>query len=104
MDSHDLSIRDFHLRPGMLVLATTREVIHLTAGYAAQVSGLSTNSRMGLNINSGAPWIDPGFKGTITLELSVASVVPVVLYKGMRIAQFIFHELSSPAMLALRRC
>ena len=88
---------DFLLRPGVLVLVASREVIGVNNEFSAEVHGVSSNGRMGLTVHSGSPWIDPGFHGQLTLELGATSDVPVVIYPGMRIGQVVFHELTSAA-------
>lgn len=81
----------FTLLPGELYLASTQEKLILPADLAAQVSGKSTIGRLGLNVHITAGWIDPGFHGTITLE--IATIKPIVVYPDMRIGQLIFYRL-----------
>jgi len=87
-------------------LGTTIERFELPANICAQVDGKSTLGRLGLSNHQTAGWIDAGFCGNITLELSNSSPIPVELYPGMKIGQIIFFE-SIPAEIPYgdkRRC
>jgi dCTP deaminase len=88
----------FVLRPGEFVLAQTLERVGLPAWMAAKLEGKSSLGRLGLELHATAGFIDPGFHGTITLELSLVSPRPLILYPGMKIGQLAFYSLSSPAM------
>lgn len=83
--------QSFVLHPGQLVLGATLEYISLPASIAASVEGRSSWGRLGLFVAT-ASTIAPGFKGCITLELVNSGEVPIVLYPGVRIAQFVFHR------------
>jgi len=85
------------LAPGMFVLANTIETIGLCDEYAARVEGKSSLGRLGLMVHSTAGFIDPGFRGQITLELSNVNNSPIMLTPGMLIAQLCVFELKSPA-------
>lgn len=87
----------FMLRPGDFVLASTLEWINIPADLVARLDGKSSLGRMGLLIHSTAGFIDPGFSGTITLELSNVSNLPVTLYPRMKIGQLSFQRLECPA-------
>lgn len=87
----------FVLHPGEFVLGTTLETISLGADVVARLDGKSSLGRLGLLIHSTAGIIDPGFTGTITLELSNVSTLPIAMYPGMKIGQFVFEELDKPA-------
>lgn len=87
----------FILRPRELVLASTLEAVTLPAGIAARLEGISSLGRLGLQAHVTAGWIDPGFCGQVTLELSNLTTLPVMLWPGMRIGQLCFFRLSSPA-------
>lgn len=78
-------------------LATTRERINLPHNMSAFVEGRSSIGRMGLFIQN-AGWVDPGFKGQITLELFNSTHNPIELRAGRRICQLVFAELKSPAL------
>jgi dCTP deaminase len=87
----------FVLHPHELVLACTREAVTLPAGIAARLEGKSSLGRLGLQAHATAGWIDPGFTGQVTLELSNVTTLPVMLWPGMSIGQLCFFRLSSPA-------
>lgn len=86
------------LEPGELILATTRETVALPDDLTAQVLGRSSLGRLGVSVHQTAGFIDPGFEGQITLELSNHGPAPVELTPGRRICQIVFSELSSPAL------
>lgn len=88
---------DFILHPGEFVLASTYEVITLPDDIAGRLEGKSSLGRLGLLTHSTAGFIDPGFSGHITLELSNVANLPVKLYPGMKIGQLCLIKLSSPA-------
>lgn len=85
------------LRPGQLVLATTKERVGLAASLAARLEGKSTLGRLGLSIHRTAGYIDPGFDGRITLELTLAAPFPMALTPGMLIGQLAVSRTVSPA-------
>ena len=87
----------FILHPGEFVLASTYEVITLPDDIAGRLEGKSSLSRLGLLTHSTDGFIDPGFSGHITLELSNVANLPVKLYPGMKIGQLCLIKLSSPA-------
>lgn len=87
----------FVLHPREFVLASTYESLSLPSDIAARLEGKSSLGRLGLVTHSTAGFIDPGFRGTITLELSNASTLPIKLWPGMKIGQLCFFQLSSPA-------
>jgi len=88
---------DFILHPGEFVLASTYEVITLPDDIAGRLEGKSSLGRLGLLTHSTAGFIDPGFSGHITLELSNVANLPVKLFPGMKIGQLCLIKLSSPA-------
>jgi dCTP deaminase len=88
---------EFVLHPGEFVLASTYEVITLPDDVAGRLEGKSSLGRLGLLTHSTAGFIDPGFSGHITLELSNVANLPVKLYPGMKIGQLCLFRLSSPA-------
>lgn len=93
----ELDLREcFILHPGEFALATTMETITLSDLLAARLEGKSSLGRLGLMTHSTAGFIDPGFSGQITLELSNVSNLPIKLYPGMRIGQVCFFPLYSP--------
>ncbi len=87
----------FILHPGEFVLASTYELITLPDDVAARLEGKSSLGRLGLLTHSTAGWIDPGFSGHVTLELSNVATLPIKLWPGMKIGQLCFFRLSSPA-------
>ena len=87
----------FILHPGEFVLASTYEIISLPDDLAGRLEGKSSLGRLGLLTHSTAGFIDPGFSGHITLELSNVANLPVKLFPGMKIGQLCLIRLSSPA-------
>ena len=87
----------FILHPGEFVLASTYEVITLPDDIAGRLEGKSSLGRLGLLTHSTAGFIDPGFSGHITLELSNVANLPVKLFPGMKIGQLCLIKLSSAA-------
>ena len=89
--------RAFVLHPGEFALGTTEERVKMPADLVGLVDGRSSIGRLAVVVHATAGFIDPGFEGQITLELSNIGSIPVKLYPGMRVAQISLHELSSPA-------
>ena len=87
----------FILHPGEFVLGSTYEVITLPDDVAARLEGKSSLGRLGLLTHSTAGFIDPGFSGHVTLELSNVATLPIKLWPGMKIGQLCFFRLSSPS-------
>lgn len=87
----------FVLHPGEFVLASTYEVITLPDDVAGRLEGKSSLGRLGLLTHSTAGFIDPGFSGHVTLELSNVATLPILLYPGMKIGQLCLFRLSSAA-------
>ncbi len=87
----------FVLHPGEFVLASTLEVVTLPDDIAARLEGKSSLGRLGLLTHSTAGFIDPGFSGHVTLELSNVATLPILLWPGMKIGQLCFFRLSSAA-------
>ncbi|GIH28176.1 dCTP deaminase [Acrocarpospora phusangensis] len=87
----------FILHPGEFVLASTYEVISLPDDIASRLEGKSSLGRLGLLTHSTAGFIDPGFEGHVTLELSNVATLPIKLWPGMKIGQLCMFRLSSPA-------
>ena len=87
----------FILHPGEFVLGSTLEVIGLADDIVARLEGKSSLGRLGLLIHSTAGFIDPGFKGQVTLELSNVATLPIAIYPKMKIGQVSFYQLSTPA-------
>jgi deoxycytidine triphosphate deaminase len=94
-----LSVADdesFVLHPGEFVLGQTLEWTELPDDLVARLEGKSSLGRLGLLIHSTAGYVDPGWKGKLTLELSNVAKLPIALYFGMKIGQISFFEMSSP--------
>jgi dCTP deaminase len=87
----------FILHPGEFVLASTYEVITLPDDVASRLEGKSSLGRLGLLTHSTAGFIDPGFSGHITLELSNVANLPITLWPGMKIGQLCILRLTSPS-------
>jgi dCTP deaminase len=87
----------FVLHPGEFVLGSTLEVLTLPDDLAGRLEGKSSLGRLGLLTHSTAGFIDPGFSGHITLELSNVANLPITLWPGMKIGQLCLFQLSSAA-------
>jgi len=87
----------FILHPGEFALASTYEQVGLPDDIAARLEGKSSLGRLGLLTHSTAGFIDPGFEGHVTLELSNVATLPIRLWPGMKIGQLCFFRLTSPA-------
>ena len=87
----------FILHPGEFVLGSTYEQITLPDDIAARLEGKSSLGRLGLLTHSTAGFIDPGFSGHVTLELSNVATLPIKLWPGMKIGQVCYFRLTSPA-------
>jgi dCTP deaminase len=87
----------FILHPGEFVLGSTYEMVTLPEDIAARLEGKSSLGRLGLLTHSTAGFIDPGFSGHVTLELSNMATLPIKLWPGSKIGQLCFFRLTSPA-------
>ena len=85
------------LHPGEFVLGSTYEQVTLPDDVAARLEGKSSLGRLGLLTHSTAGFVDPGFSGHVTLELSNVATLPITLWPGMKVGQLCFFRLSSPA-------
>jgi dCTP deaminase len=88
---------EFILHPGDFVLGTTRERVEIPHDLVANVEGRSSLGRLAVVVHATAGFVDPGYRGQVTLELSNLGTAPVALTPGMRVSQLVFTELSSPA-------
>jgi dCTP deaminase len=88
----------FVIHPSDFILASTAERITLPTDIAAKIEGRSSLGRLGLIIHATAGYVDPGFSGHLTLEISNISRLPIKLYSGMRIGQMAFIKMSSPVI------
>src|SRR5881227_1469693 len=87
----------FMLHPGEFVLGSTLERVRLPDDMVARLEGKSSLGRLGLLIHSTAGYVDPGWDGYLTLELSNVANLPITIYPGMKIGQISFFRLTSPA-------
>ncbi len=87
----------FILHPGEFVLGSTFERVSLPDDLVGRIEGKSSLGRLGLLIHSTAGFIDAGFSGHITLELSIVAYLPITLYPGMKIGQVSFLRMTTPA-------
>jgi dCTP deaminase len=87
----------FILHPGEFVLGTTLERVRVGVDMVARLEGKSSLGRLGLLIHSTAGFIDPGFDGNITLELSNVATLPITIYPGMKIGQISFLQMTTAA-------
>jgi dCTP deaminase len=87
----------FILHPGEFVLGSTLERVRIPDDLVARLEGKSSLGRLGLLIHSTAGYVDPGWDGYLTLELSNVANLPITLYPGMKIGQISFFQLTSPA-------
>ncbi|MGQ0535605.1 MAG: dCTP deaminase [Methanobacteriota archaeon] len=94
---HVLPGQPFIMHPGEFALGTTIERVELPDDLVARVEGRSSLGRLAIVVHATAGFIDPGFKGHITLELSNLGKVPVALHPGMRVSQIAIYPLSSPS-------
>jgi len=87
----------FIVQPGEFVLGVTMEKVKLADDLVARVEGRSSLGRLGIIVHSTAGFIDAGFEGTITLEITNINRMPVALYPGMRVCQLAFEKMTSKA-------
>ena len=85
------------LHPGEFVLGSTLERVKLGNDVVARLEGKSSLGRLGLLIHSTAGFIDPGFEGHITLELSNVATLPIAIFPGMKIGQISFYQMTTEA-------
>ena len=85
------------LHPREFVLGTTAEWVKIPSDLVARLEGKSSLGRIGLVIHSTAGYVDPGFEGQLTLEISNLANLPIALYRGMKICQISFNQMTSPA-------
>jgi dCTP deaminase len=87
----------FILHPGEFVLGSTLERVRLPDDLVARLEGKSSLGRLGLLIHSTAGYVDPGWDGFLTLELSNVANLPITIYPGMKIGQLSFVQMTEPA-------
>lgn len=88
----------FIIHPGEFALATTYEAVKLPDDLVARVEGRSSMGRLGITMHVTAGYIDPGFEGKITLEISNIGKMPVALYTGQRVCQIVFETMTTPSL------
>lgn len=89
----------FVLHPGEFILGSTVESFKLPADLAGKLEGKSSLARLGLVVHATAGYVDPGFGGQLTFEISNVSRLPIRLYADMKVAQICFVKMSSPAQI-----
>jgi dCTP deaminase len=89
--------KSFILHPGEFVLASTLERVQLPDDLAARLDGKSSLGRLGLLTHATAGFVDAGFNGHLTLELSNVATLPIAIYPGMKIGQVSFFQMTTPA-------
>ncbi|MCW3014615.1 MAG: dCTP deaminase [Solirubrobacterales bacterium] len=87
----------FVIHPGEFVLGRTEEFVEIPDDIVARIEGKSSLGRLGLIVHATAGFVDPGFKGTLTLEITNLTRVPIILWPGKPIAQLSFMTLDAPA-------
>jgi dCTP deaminase len=90
-------VNPFYLHPSEFALGVILERVRLPSNLAGRLDGKSSLGRLGLMVHSTAGWVDPGWNGHLTLELSNVSQLPISLYYAMKISQLSFLQLTSPA-------
>ena len=89
----------FIIHPYEFALATTQEYVKVPDDLVARVEGRSSMGRLGVTMHVTAGYVDPGFEGRITLEISNIGAMPVALYPGQRVCQLVFETMTTPAEL-----
>ena len=89
----------FIIHPNEFALATTLEYVKVPDDLVARVEGRSSMGRLGVTMHVTAGFIDPGFEGKITLEISNIGAMPVALYPGQRVCQIVFETMTTPSEL-----
>jgi dCTP deaminase len=102
LDTYMESVRieeegSFIIHPNEFALATTYETVKIPNDLVARVEGRSSMGRLGITMHVTAGYIDPGFEGKITLEISNIGKMPVALYPGQRVCQIVFETMTSPS-------
>lgn len=90
----------FVIHPGQFVLGSTAERVRLSDNIAGMVEGISSLGRLGLVVHATAGFIDPGFEGNITLEMTNVAGLPIILTPGMRVGQLVVLYLNRRALKA----
>jgi len=93
-----IGVKGFIVHPDEFILGSTVEKIKLPDDIAAKLEGRSSLGRLGLIVHATAGYVDPGFSGWLTFEISNISRLPIKLYAGMKVAQICFFQMTSPAI------
>lgn len=93
----EFKLDNYILSPGEFILGSTNEIVQLSNKIAAHIDGKSSLGRLGLTVHATAGYIDPGYKGNITLEMTNHTDKPIILYENMDIAQLTFEMLDIPS-------
>lgn len=93
----------FIIHPGEFVLGVTKENVELPDDISARIDGRSSLGRLGIIVHSTAGRVDPGWSGTLTLEISNIGKLPVALFPGMRFCSLVFEKISSPVERSYRK-
>jgi dCTP deaminase len=100
MEMHEVAYGDsIAVHPLEVLLASTYETITLPEDLVARLEGKSSLARLGLQVHATAGFVDPGWEGYLTLELSNVTKFPILIYPGMKIVQISFMRMSSPVLL-----
>ena len=89
----------FIIHPNEFALGTTQEYVKVPDDLVARVEGRSSMGRLGVTMHVTAGYVDPGFEGRITLEISNIGAMPVALYPGQRVCQLVVETMTTPAEL-----
>lgn len=92
----------FVIHPHEFILGIVKESITLPDDVSVRIDGRSSLGRLGIIVHSTAGSINPGFSGQITLEMTNIGMMPVLMYPGMRVCQYVFHRLESPSLISYR--
>ncbi len=85
----------FIIHPGEFILGSTLEKVSIPANLVSRIEGKSSIGRIGLIVHATAGYVDPGFSGNLTLEMTNLLNIPIKIYPGMKIAQLAFFEMKS---------
>jgi dCTP deaminase len=100
MESHEVPYGDsFAVHPLEVLLASTYESVTLPEDLVARLEGKSSLARLGLQVHATAGFVDPGWQGYLTLELSNVTKFPILIYPGMKVVQISFMRMSSPVLV-----
>jgi dCTP deaminase len=100
MESQEVAYGEsFAVHPLEVLLASTYESITLPEDLVARLEGKSSLARLGLQVHATAGFVDPGWRGRLTLELSNVTKFPILIYPGMKIVQISFMRMSSPVLV-----